>query len=97
MNKWDFVKKIAEKTGQSQDVVNKMLNAFVEVLVPEVRDGGETVTLPGLGTFKQKLTAAREGRNPMNGEKVQIKASRGIAFKPQSTIKVVEEPKKAKK
>lgn len=99
MNKWDFVKKIAEKTGQSQDNVNKVLNAFVEVLVPEVRDNGETVSFPGLGTFKQKFTEAREGRNPMNGEKVQIKASRNIAFKPQSTVKVVvEEPnKKAKK
>lgn len=97
MNKWDFVKKIAEKTGQSQDNVNKVLNAFVEVLVPEVRDNGETVSLPGLGTFKQKLTEAREGRNPMNGEKVQIKASRNITFKPQSTVKVVEEPKKKAK
>lgn len=90
MNKWDFVKKIAEKTGQSQDNVNKVLNAFVEVLVPEVRDNGETISLPGLGAFKQKLTEAREGRNPMNGEKVQIKASRNITFKPQSTVKVVE-------
>lgn len=97
MNKWDFVKKIAEKTGQSQDNVNKVLNAFVEVLVPEVRDNGETVSLPGLGAFKQKLTEAREGRNPMNGEKVQIKASRNITFKPQSTVKVVEEPKKKAK
>ena len=90
MNKWDFVKKIAEKTGQSQDNVNKVLNAFVEVLVPEVRDNGETISLPGLGAFKQKLTEAREGRNPMNGEKVQIKASRNITFKPQSIVKVVE-------
>lgn len=97
MNKWDFVKKIAEKTGMSQDNVNKVLNAFVEVVVPEVRDNGETISLPGLGTFKQKLTEAREGRNPLNGEKVQIKASRNITFKPQSSVKAVVEAKKSKK
>ena len=97
MNKWDFVKKIAEKTGMSQDNVNKVLNAFVEVVVPEVRDNGETISLPGLGTFKQKLTEPREGRNPLNGEKVQIKASRNITFKPQSSVKAVVEAKKSKK
>lgn len=90
MNKWDLVKKVAEKTGISQDNVNKVLNDFVEVTVPEVRDNGETISLPGLGTFKQKITEAREGRNPMNGQKVQIKASRNITFKPQSSVKVVD-------
>lgn len=56
-----------------------------------MRDNGESVALPGLGTFKQKLTEAREGRNPINGEKVKIKASRNITFKPQSSVKVVNE------
>lgn len=97
MNKWDLIKKVAEKTGISQDNVNKVLNAFVEVTVPEVRDNGEIISLPGLGTFKQKRTEAREGRNPMNGEKVQIKASRSITFKPQSSVKAIEESKKTKK
>lgn len=87
MNKNELLKKISEKAGISQENVNKVLNAFVEVTVPEVRDNGETISLPGLGTFKQKLTEAREGRNPMNGEKVQIKASRNITFKPQSSVK----------
>lgn len=91
MNKWDLIKRIAEKTGQTQENINKTLTAFVEVVVPEVRDNGESVALPGLGTFKQKLTEAREGRNPINGEKVKIKASRNITFKPQSSVKVVNE------
>lgn len=98
MNKQDLIKKIAEKTGQSQESVNKVLNAFVEVTVPEVRDNGEQVALPGLGTFKQKVSPEREGRNPLNGEKVTIKASRTITFKPQSSVKVNLEAKvKSKK
>jgi nucleoid DNA-binding protein len=90
MNKWDFVKKVAAEAGHSQAVTNEIINAAVKILVPEVRDNGETLAIPGLGTFKAKNSAARVGRNPMNGETVNIPASRSIAFKPQSTIKVVE-------
>jgi nucleoid DNA-binding protein len=90
MNKWDFVKKVATEAVHSQAITNDVLNAIVKVIVTEVRDNEETLTIPGLGTFKTKKMAARSGRNPMNGEKVDIPASRSIAFKPQSTIKVIE-------
>jgi nucleoid DNA-binding protein len=90
MNKWDFVKKVAAEVGQSQDLTNRVLTKIVEVLVAEVRDNGEQIALPGLGTFKQKSAQARVGRNPMNGEKVNIPASRTIAFKAQTSIKVIE-------
>lgn len=98
MNKWDYIKKIAEKTGKSQAEVNGVINAMVEVIVEEVRDNGEQIAIQGLGTFKQKATAARTGRNPFNGETIQIKASRNIQFRPQASLKtVVEEKKKGKK
>lgn len=88
MNKWDFVKKVAAESGFSQDDVNKVLNAVVTVIVPEVRDNGESLTLPGLGTFKQKITAAHVGRNPITGEKIDVPESRTIAFKAQPSIKI---------
>ena len=58
------------------------------MLVTEVRDNNESISIPGLGTFKQKAVDAHEGRNPSNGEKIQISASRTITFKPQPSIKV---------
>lgn len=91
MDKWSYVKKVAAEAGQSQETVNKVMNAMTEVLVTEVRDNGESIAFPGLGTFKQKVNAARIGRNPATGEKVDIPASTTIAFKAQSTLKVVEE------
>ena len=36
---------------------------------------GEDVTITGFGTFKVAKRAAREGRNPKTGEKIQIAAS----------------------
>lgn len=90
MNKTELLKTLSEKTGQSQNVVNDVLNAFVETTVEAVRDNGEQVTLVGLGTFKQKLTPAHEGFNPLTKKKIQVDATRNVQFKVMSTLKVKE-------
>jgi DNA-binding protein HU-beta len=90
MNKNELLKAIAEKTGHSQTVVNDVINAFVSTTVEKVRDEGDQVTLNGLGTFKQKLTPAHEGFNPMTKKKIQVDATRGIQFKVMSTLRVKE-------
>ena len=91
MNKQEFLKKVAEKAKMSQTDANRCLSAVVDVIVSEVRDNGEQIAIPGLGTFKQVKRDAHEGRNPFNGEKVQIKASRNLQLKVQSSIKVQED------
>ena len=91
MNKQEFLKKVAEKAKMSQTDANCCISALVDVVVTEVRDNGEQISIPGLGTFKQVKRSAHEGRNPFNGEKVQIKASRNLQFKPQSSLKVQED------
>nr|DAM87786.1 MAG TPA: DNA binding protein [Caudoviricetes sp.] len=90
MNKSELLKTLSEKTGQSQNVVNDVLNAFVETTVEAVRDNGEQVTLVGLGTFKQKLIPAHEGFNPLTKQKIQVDATRNVQFKVMSTLKVKE-------
>ena len=90
MNKAELLKTLSEKTGQSQCIVNDVLNAFVETTVEAVRDNGEQVTLVGLGTFKQKLTPAHEGFNPLTKKKIQVDATRNVQFKVMSTLRVKE-------
>lgn len=90
MNKAELLKTLSEKTGQSQNVVNDVLNAFVETTVEAVRDNGEQVTLVGLGTFKQKITPAHEGFNPLTKKKIHVDATRNVQFKVMSTLKVKE-------
>ena len=91
MNKQEFLKKVAEKAKMSQTDANRCLSAVVDVIVSEVRDNGEQIAIPGLGTFKQVKRDAHEGRNPFNGEKVQIKASRNLQLKVQSSLNVQED------
>jgi DNA-binding protein HU-beta len=45
------------------------------------------VSLSGFGKFKVKDNPAREGRNPANGETIQIAASRKLAFVPAKAVK----------
>jgi len=39
------------------------------------------------GTFKQKNTAARAGRNPQTGEDMQIAASKSVSFSVSKALK----------
>ena len=71
--------------------MDKTIKAFAEVVVEQVRDNAEDVQIPGLGTFKQKCSEARKGRNPFNGEEIEIKSSKTIKFQVSSTVKKVSE------
>ena len=90
MKKWDFVKVVAEKTGKTQKEVDSVLNAMTEVLVTECRDNGDSINLPNLGMFKQKVNSAHKGRNPRTGDVVDIAGSKTIAFREASNVNVVE-------
>jgi len=48
---------------------------------------GERVRIGGLGIMEVKDRPARMGRNPANGEAVQIKASRKVAFRAAKDLK----------
>lgn len=87
MNKDSLVTKIAARTSCTKKDVNAIVDALGDVIIEECRDGGETVTLPGVGTFKQKSSAARMGRNPMTGESIKVKASTTIKFTVSSAVK----------
>ena len=55
MKKWDFIKLVAERTGLTQQDVNKVIDEAGRVIVEQVRDNGEEIAIPTIGTFKQKV------------------------------------------
>ncbi len=71
MNKTELVAAIAEKTELSKKDSEKALKAFIDVVTEELQKG-EKIQLVGFGTFEVADRAAREGRNPLTGEKMQI-------------------------
>lgn len=79
MNKTDLVKYIADAAEVTQVTAGKALNAFLDAISGTL-EKGDNVTLVGFGTFSVADRAAREGRNPQTGKKIQIKARKAVKF-----------------
>jgi DNA-binding protein HU-beta len=82
MNKSELIDAIAEKTGSSQAVADRALDAILGT----VAQGGR-VNFVGFDAFKPALRAAREGKNPRTGEKIEIPAATVPKFFAGATFK----------
>lgn len=87
MNKKELIDLLSDKSGEGKNTVTAVLDAFVEIIQDSVLNTGDTVAYPGLGTFKQKQSAARAGRNPLTGESIQIAAKTKVTFTPGKELK----------
>lgn len=86
MNKKELVSKLSEKTGETQKVSEKMVNAFVKVVEDELAQSGE-IKLIGFGTFKVTQRKARTGVNPKTMKKMKIPAKKAPKFVPGKELK----------
>ena len=86
MSKQELVELIAEKAGLSKADATRALDATMESIKEGLKKEGK-VALVGFGTFEAKKREAREGRNPLTGEKVQIAAKVVQYFKAGSKLK----------
>lgn len=86
MKKDDLVTKLHEKSGVDKKDVDAVLKALPDVVVEALKEK-DTVQIMGLGTFRANERAAREGKNPQTGEKMQIAASVSIGFKTSAPAK----------
>ena len=86
MNKSELVAAMANKCELSKKDVEKALKAFEEVVTEELVSGGK-IQLVGFGIFDVAERAAREGRNPQNGEAMRIEASKSPRFKAGKALK----------
>lgn len=86
MKKDELLKVLADAADIKKVEAEKVLDAFVEALLSEVKKG-EKFAVAGLGTFQVAERAAREGVNPKTGEKIQIKASKNVKFKAAKKLK----------
>jgi DNA-binding protein HU-beta len=86
MNKTELIKKVAAENELTQKqaaaVVNSVLDSIMDSLAAH-----EPVALLGFGTFSCKHRDARQGRNPANGETIDIAASNTPVFKAAKVFK----------
>lgn len=88
MTKTELISLMSEKTGFSKKDTEKSVNAFIDS-VTETLAEGEKIQLVGFGTFEVRDRAAREGKNPLTGEKLSIPETRVPAFKAGKSLKEI--------
>ena len=86
MKKDELLKVLAEAADVKKVDAEKVLDAFVDALLAEVKKG-EKFAVAGLGTFAVVKRAAREGVNPKTGAKIKIAASKSVKFKAAKKLK----------
>lgn len=84
MNNADLAETIASDHGLTKADAKNLVDA-VFVAIGDTAAKGDEISLPGFGKFKD--SPAREGRNPSNGETIQIAASKKLTFATAKAIK----------
>ncbi|MBR2340534.1 MAG: HU family DNA-binding protein [Clostridia bacterium] len=86
MNKTELINVVAEATDLKKKDAEAAVNAVFAAIADALK-AGDKVQLIGFGSFDVKERAAREGRNPATGEKIQIAASKSVGFSAASALK----------
>jgi DNA-binding protein HU-beta len=86
MNSAELVAKIAATHSVTKAQAHAILDDLMKNIVSAAASG-EEVSLPGFGKFKVKASPEREGRNPSNGEKIKIAASKKLTFSPAKAVR----------
>ena len=83
MNKAELVASVQKSLGAdtSKAAAERSLEAVLDGIKKGVKKE-KTVQLIGFGTFSISKRSARTGVNPQTGDKIKIKASKSVKFKP---------------
>ncbi len=92
LNKTSFIDALTEHSGEPRATVARFLDSFIQVTTTNLKKGND-VSITGFGSFKAGKRAARTGRNPSNGEKIKIGASKTVRFSAGATLKTAMNPK----
>jgi DNA-binding protein HU-beta len=96
MNRAELIELIAEKAELTKAAAARSLDALLDGVTISLKKG-DPVVLVNFGTFVVKQRAAREGRNPQTGQKINIKAAKIVGFKAgKALIEAVKEAAKDK-
>lgn len=94
MNKTDLIERLATQHSLSKAESGRIVDTLLDTIVATVKKG-DSVVIPGFGSFKQHARAARNGVNPSTGAKIKIAAAKLPKFTPGATFKAAVDPKAA--
>lgn len=86
MNKTQLIDVVAKEAGLKKKEAEAAVNTALDAIVAALADG-DRVQIIGFGNFEVKDAKAREGRNPVTGEKITIAACKRPGFTPSKALK----------
>ena len=89
MTKQELIEKIHSnyrKYDLSKTAINEIVDSVFNTISDAVRKN-KRFTYPSFGTWTVRTRKARTGRNPQTGEKISIRASKTVGFRPAPKLK----------
>ena len=86
MTKKELITAVAEMNDMTKSSVEATINAVFGTIQDALVEG-HTVDIPGFGKFHTVDSKARRGRNPSNGEAIDIPAKTNTKFKVAKALK----------
>lgn len=81
-----LISKVAEKTSQDQEQVGRLIEKLSIILADCVKEG-DSVAIPGFGSFEPKMRMERVTNHPSTGKKILVPPKLSIVFKPSAILK----------
>ena len=86
MTKADFIQEIAKTLEISKMEAKSVLEAMLDSMVRALGKG-DRIEIRGFGSFSTHVRKPRKGRNPVNGNRVDVPARRVPRFKASGDLK----------
>lgn len=86
MNTKDFIAKLAEASGYTQEDTRKLVRTVVDAIAEETGNG-QPVTIPGFGTFEVKKRLERIIVNPSTKQRMLVPPKLVLNFRPSAAVK----------
>ncbi len=86
MNNKDYISELADRTGNTKQMTQKMVLSVMDSLVSQVEEE-DTVQIPLFGTFERKKRLERILTNPNSTKKMLVPPKLILSFRPATSWK----------
>ncbi|WP_019025277.1 MULTISPECIES: HU family DNA-binding protein [unclassified Thioalkalivibrio] len=86
ITKKDLIEMIAEEYDITKSRSKEIIERIFVRIAEEAANGNKT-RIPEIGTFEPKHRNARSARNPLTGEKIEVKAKTVLSYKPSPALR----------
>ncbi|MDE6391738.1 MAG: HU family DNA-binding protein [Muribaculaceae bacterium] len=77
---------LSDRLGREPEDVTVLLRSISGILADSVKQG-DTVAVPGFGTFEPKMREERVATHPSTGKKILVPPKLSMVFKPSAILK----------